>query len=76
MEPRKMEGRKLVEMQKYYAVYLRETDELLASGTSAEVTKQLKLASVDSFYCLVSRCLKGKNKKYEVLVEDIEDNWP
>lgn len=76
MEPRKMEGRKQVEMQKYYAVYLRETDELLASGTSAEVTKQLNLASVNSFYSMVSRTRSGKNNKYEILIEDIEDNWP
>lgn len=60
-------------MQKYYAVYLRETDELLASGTSAEVTKQLKLASVKSFYSMVSRVRSGKNKKYEILIEDWED---
>lgn len=58
---------------KYYAVYLRKTDELIVCGNSLQCQKQLKLASVDSFYSMVSKCLKGKNKKYEVLVEEDGD---
>lgn len=61
-------------MKKNYAVYDKKTDELLASGDSKFCTHQLGLASVKSFYCLVSRCLSGKNNKYEVLVEEVEGN--
>ncbi len=58
---------------KYYAVYLRETDELLASGNSLQCQKQMGLASVNAFYSMISRCLQGKNKKYEVMVEEVND---
>ena len=59
-------------MKKTYAVYDKKTDELLVSGNSKFCTRQLGLASVDSFYSLVSNCLSGKNNKYEVLVEEVE----
>lgn len=61
-------------MKKTYAVYDKKTDELLVSGDSKFCTRQLGLASVKSFYCLVSRCLSGKNNKYEVLVEEVDGN--
>lgn len=61
-------------MKKTYAVYDKKTDRLLASGDSGFCTCQLGLASVDSFYCLVSRVLSGKNNKYEVLVEEAEED--
>lgn len=57
-------------MAKTYAVYDRKSDRLLVTGSSKFCTQQLRLSSVASFYCLVSRVLRGKNKKYEVLVEE------
>lgn len=60
-------------MGKYYAVYLRETDELIASGTSAQCQKQMGLASVHSFYSMVSRCKSGKNNKYEIYEEELDE---
>lgn len=56
--------------QSYYSVYLRRTDELICAGTSAECAAALG-RSVDSFYCMVSRVRKGKNRKYEVYQEDL-----
>lgn len=58
---------------KYYGIYDSKTDRLLASGTSAECRKQLNLASVKSFYSMVSRVRSGKNKKYDILVEEADD---
>lgn len=57
-------------MKHFYAVYEKKTDKLLASGDSAFCTEQLGLKSVDSFYSLVSNVKRGKNKKYEILVEE------
>lgn len=59
-------------MKKIYAVYEKKTDKLLATGNSVFCTRQLGLASVDSFYSLVSRVRSGRNNKYEVLVEEVE----
>lgn len=58
-------------MMKYYAVYLRKNDKLVASGTGKECQKQMGLASLNSFRSLVSKVKSGRNKKYEVLVEDL-----
>lgn len=58
---------------RYYAVYERKTDRLLASGSASFCTRQLGLPSVNSFYCLVGRVRSGKNMKYEVLIEDISE---
>ena len=55
---------------KYYAVYLKKNDQLLASGNSRECQRQLGLASRASFYSLVTNVKKGKNQKYEILVEE------
>ena len=58
---------------RYYAIYERKTDRLLASGSAAFCTRQLGIASIRSFYCMVGRIRSGKIKKYEILIEDISE---
>ncbi len=48
----------------YYEVYDALTGELLAKGTARECRRQLGCASMDSFYALVSRSIRGKNSRY------------
>ena len=55
---------------KYYTVYLKETDEIVASGNAKNCAKQMG-TSLASFQCLVSRVNRGIRQKYEVLIEDI-----
>lgn len=59
-------------MSKYYTVYLRKTDEVIASGTSKECARILK-KSVNGFHSMVSKNLKGKQNKYDVIVEEDND---
>lgn len=54
----------------YYTVYLRKTDQIIAQGTAKECAYQLKLKSFNN---IVSRVRKGKNKKYDILVEKYSD---
>lgn len=54
----------------YYTVYLAKNDQIVACGTSHDCQRQLGLASVDSFYSMVSRVQKGTNKKYEIYKEE------
>lgn len=59
---------------KYYAIYKKKTDELLASGTARECQRQMGFKSPQVFYCTVSRAYRGLSSKYEVYVtEDKED---
>ena len=58
--------------RKYYGVYEKKTDRLLACGTSAECTKQLGFTNHASFYNLVHDVNTGKSKKYELYTEDLE----
>lgn len=53
----------------YYEVYLAESGALLARGTARECKKQLGCASMDSFYALANRSLRGINKKYTVVIK-------
>ena len=55
--------------QKYYAVYRRKTDELICCGSAAECAAAMG-RSTDSFYCMVSRVGKGKNRRYEIYKEN------
>ena len=48
----------------YYEVYEKTTGRLLAKGNARECRKQLGCASLDSFYALVNRSIRGINKKY------------
>lgn len=54
--------------KKYYAIYLRKTDELVCSGSAEECAKELGV-SMKAFYSLVGRATTGRSKKWEVYVE-------
>lgn len=56
--------------RKYYTVYLRKTDEIVAFGTSEECTKELGFANAGSFRSVVSKAKKGLSKKYDFIVEE------
>lgn len=53
---------------KYYEIYDKETGRLLAKGNSRECRKKLGCSSMDTFYALVNRSLRGINKKYDVKI--------
>lgn len=52
-----------------YTVYRAKDDKLVAFGIAKECAETMNLSSVASFYSLVCNVLKGKNRKYEILVE-------
>ena len=52
----------------YYEIYDRYSDELLARGTARECRNQLGCASMDSFYALANRSLRGINRNYRVVI--------
>lgn len=54
---------------KYYEIYSAKTGELLAKGTSRECRRQLGCASLDSFYALANRSLRGINKQYKAVIK-------
>jgi hypothetical protein len=56
----------------WYSVYLKETDEMICSGTSAECTKALGMKTVDSFRTLVYRSRNGLSSRYEIYSEPYE----
>lgn len=56
-----------------YTVYDANTDQLLAYGTVDQCTAALGFANYNSFYGLVCRAMKGKQKKYSILREAIEE---
>lgn len=51
-----------------YEVYDKESDILLARGTARECQKKLGCSSIDSFYSLANRSLRGINKSYRVVI--------
>lgn len=53
---------------KWYTVYEQQ---ILVSGGGAQCAKALGM-SIKTFWCTVSRCRSGKNRKYEIMIEDIE----
>ena len=54
--------------QKYYALYLRKTDELVCSGSAKECMAELGI-SKSAFHTLVCKSRSGKIKKWDVYVE-------
>ena len=52
-------------IKKYYTVYLRKTDEIIAFGTAAEVAKQLGFSSLSSFRTCVSRSNNPNDTRYQ-----------
>ena len=57
-----------------YKVYDAKTGKLLASGTSYQVTKQLELSSIDSFYSISHNVRTGKNHKYRIEKYPMKDD--
>ena len=53
---------------KYYEIHDRQTGKLLARGNARECRRQLGCASIDSFYALANRSLRGINQKYAVKI--------
>ena len=58
--------------RRFYVVRLRKDDSVIASGRTEECAKAMRM-SISSFRTTVSRCLHGKNQKYEIDVE-MEDS--
>lgn len=56
----------------YYAIYLRKTDELVASGTSKECMEQMGI-SENTFYALICKSRSGAIKKWDVYIEPYRD---
>lgn len=53
----------------YYEIYLAKTGELLARGNARECRRELGCASLDSFYALADRSVRGINKRYRVVIK-------
>lgn len=51
----------------YYEIYEAETGKLIAKGSARRCRLMLGCASMDSFYALANRSLRGINKKYRVV---------
>lgn len=61
----------------YYKVMDAETGEVLAEGTARECRRKLKCASLDSFYALANRSIRGVNHKYKVeKCKGGQTDWP
>lgn len=60
--------------QKYYAMYLRKTDELVCSGSAEECAEQLGI-TIGTFYTRVHAAIYGKCKKWDVHVEPYFTNY-
>jgi hypothetical protein len=58
---------------KYYSFYARKTDEFLFAGTAREISEHGHFASADSAYSTVCRVLSGRNRRYDVVVEEDYD---
>lgn len=56
----------------YYTVHLNKTDEMIAFGTAKECAAMMGMG-IWSFYNTVSRCRMGKNKKYSIVTEALDD---
>lgn len=57
----------------YYAVYLKGTDKVIASGSAEECMEQMHM-SQSSFHATMSRVRSGVNKKYELYQEDLDED--
>lgn len=60
-------------MGRYYTVYRKDSDEIIAFGTSQECTKALGLKNVEQFYAFVSKTRSGIRKNYVVVVDTDDD---
>lgn len=57
---------------KWYTAYLHKTEEVLACGTGKQVAAALGM-TMNSFYCTVSRSRSWENRKYDFVIEEIDD---
>ena len=57
---------------KWYTAYLHKTEEILACGTAQQVADALGM-SLNSFYCTASRSRNWKNRKYDFVIEEINE---
>lgn len=51
----------------YYEIRLATNGKLIAKGNALECKRQLGCSSLDTFYSLASRSMRGINKKYNVI---------
>ena len=58
---------------KRYTAYLHRTEEILACGTAKQVADALGM-KMGSFYTAISRSRTWKNRKYDFVVEEIDDH--
>lgn len=58
---------------KWYTAYLHRTEKILACGTAKQVAGVLGMTT-DSLYCTISRSRNWKNRKYDFVVEEIDDH--
>lgn len=72
-------GHRIVKGSRYfcrYTVYDNRTDfPVVVDGTADECARALK-RSRNSFYCLVNRVHKGKNKRYTILSRMVDEEEP
>lgn len=55
---------------KYYTVYLKKTDEIIASGIAIDCAVQMK-KSLNGFLSMVSKNRKGIQNKYSIISETV-----
>jgi len=58
---------------KYYTVYLKKNDEIVAQGTGHDCATTMG-KSLNGFHSLVSKTKKGIQHKYEVLIEELNQD--
>ncbi len=61
-------------MKKYYVVYSKHDDSILAQGNAEVCRKLLGFKTIYVFYSMVSRCNRGLTDKYEVCVIDSDED--
>lgn len=59
-------------MNRFYIVRLRKDDSIVEVGNAVECARRMKM-SISSFHSTVSRCRSGENQKYEVDVEETDE---
>lgn len=57
----------------YYTIYEKDTDTVVAFGSSEDCQKMLK-CSKSYFYCLINRNRNGKNKTYNIVIEPMSED--
>ena len=58
---------------KWYTAYLHRTEEILACGTAQQVADALGM-KLGSFYTAISRSRTWKNRRYDFVIEEIDED--